>query len=83
MRLEIHRVEARDFTSYKCVAKNSLGETDGKIRLFGNKSFTLPPISCSYFFTDDVANDVVNGDDNDVAKIHSYMAHSDTYIVNV
>lgn len=34
MRLEIHRVEARDFTSYKCVAKNSLGETDGKIRLF-------------------------------------------------
>ena len=38
MRLEIHRVEAEDFTSYKCVAKNSLGETDGKIRLFGNKS---------------------------------------------
>ena len=37
MRLEIHRVEEQDFTSYKCVAKNSLGETDGKIRLFGNK----------------------------------------------
>ena len=35
MRLEIHRVQAEDFTSYKCVAKNSLGETDGKIRLFG------------------------------------------------
>jgi len=34
MRLEIHRVQAEDFTSYKCVAKNSLGETDGKIRLF-------------------------------------------------
>ena len=29
-------MEVGDFTSYKCVAKNSLGETDGKIRLFGN-----------------------------------------------
>ena len=46
MRLEIHRVEARDFTSYKCVAKNSLGETDGKIRLFGNKSLTFWSEDC-------------------------------------
>ena len=29
------QVTASDFTSYRCVAKNSLGETDGKIRLYG------------------------------------------------
>lgn len=35
MRLTIRRVAARDFSSYRCVAKNSLGETDGLIRLDG------------------------------------------------
>ena len=29
------QVTGSDFTSYRCVAKNSLGETDGKIRLYG------------------------------------------------
>ena len=43
MRLEIVRVEAGDFTSYRCVAKNSLGETDGKIRLFGESPLHLSP----------------------------------------
>ncbi|XP_077284817.1 lachesin-like isoform X2 [Arctopsyche grandis] len=33
MMLKIRGVSARDFGSYKCVAKNSLGETDGIIRL--------------------------------------------------
>lgn len=36
MMLKIRGVSARDFGSYKCVAKNSLGETDGIIRLDGN-----------------------------------------------
>ncbi|XP_065334822.1 lachesin-like isoform X2 [Cloeon dipterum] len=33
MRLKIKGVSRRDFVSYKCVAKNSLGETDGVIKL--------------------------------------------------
>ncbi|XP_045535429.1 lachesin [Papilio machaon] len=33
MKLTIRRVSNKDFTSYRCVAKNSLGETDGFIRL--------------------------------------------------
>jgi len=34
MRLDIKEVRENDITSYRCVAKNSLGETDGKIRLY-------------------------------------------------
>jgi len=34
MKLEIIGVEEKDITSYRCVAKNSLGETDGKIKLY-------------------------------------------------
>lgn len=33
--LKIRRVNKNDFGSYKCVAKNSLGETDGVIKLEG------------------------------------------------
>ncbi|XP_028030175.1 lachesin-like [Bombyx mandarina] len=33
MKLTIRKVSPRDFSSYRCVAKNSLGETDGLIRL--------------------------------------------------
>lgn len=35
MMLKIRGVSRGDFGSYKCVAKNSLGETDGMIRLDG------------------------------------------------
>ncbi|KAI8420915.1 hypothetical protein MSG28_008082 [Choristoneura fumiferana] len=39
MKLTIRKVSSQDFSSYRCVAKNSLGETDGLIRLDGkNKS---------------------------------------------
>ena len=34
MELEILRVSPEDFTSYKCVARNSLGETDGIIKVY-------------------------------------------------
>lgn len=34
MRLTIKSVEMQDFSSYRCVAKNSLGETDGVIKLY-------------------------------------------------
>lgn len=35
MVLIIHNVTRSDFGSYRCVAKNSLGETDGLIKLEG------------------------------------------------
>jgi hypothetical protein len=34
MRLKIRSVALADFGAYKCVAKNSLGETDGTIKLY-------------------------------------------------
>uniref|UniRef100_A0A1A9W2W7 Ig-like domain-containing protein n=1 Tax=Glossina brevipalpis TaxID=37001 RepID=A0A1A9W2W7_9MUSC len=34
MRLTINEVEVHDFGSYRCVAKNSLGDTDGTIKLY-------------------------------------------------
>uniref|UniRef100_A0A336LZ41 CSON011191 protein n=1 Tax=Culicoides sonorensis TaxID=179676 RepID=A0A336LZ41_CULSO len=33
MKLKIRKIAAQDFGSYRCVAKNSLGETDGYIKL--------------------------------------------------
>lgn len=35
MRLTIYAVQNSDFTTYKCVAKNPRGESDGSIRLYG------------------------------------------------
>lgn len=35
MRLTIKSLEAKDFGNYKCISKNSLGETEGSIRLYG------------------------------------------------
>lgn len=35
MRLTIRRLEPMDFGSYKCVAKNNLGEKEGLVRLYG------------------------------------------------
>lgn len=34
MKLTITNVDIADFGMYKCLAKNSLGETDGSIKLY-------------------------------------------------
>jgi hypothetical protein len=41
MMLKIRSASKGDFGSYKCVAKNSLGETDGVIKLDGKLSVFL------------------------------------------
>lgn len=38
MKLKIRSVGPNDYGSYRCVAKNSLGETDGLIKLEGKMS---------------------------------------------
>ena len=35
MRLKIRNLTKSDFGVFKCVAKNSLGETDGNIKIYG------------------------------------------------
>lgn len=37
MKLTIANVTQEDYGSYKCVAKNSKGETEGKIALYGKE----------------------------------------------
>ena len=37
MKLRILNLTKEDFGTYKCLAKNSQGETDGEIQLYGNK----------------------------------------------
>lgn len=58
MKLTIRRVSSRDFSSYRCVAKNSLGETDGLIRLDGTQHYLY-----SYYIMNDM-NDVANSMNN-------------------
>ena len=54
MKLEILQVTPADFTSYKCVARNSLGETDGRIKVYG---IDLVVISSSSFLSDTALTD--------------------------
>jgi len=44
MVLVIRNMTFKDFGSYRCVAQNSLGKTDGLIRLYGNGP--RPEMSC-------------------------------------
>lgn len=46
MKLSIKVVSQADFGSYKCIAKNSLGETDGTIKLYSKDCFPIDSYSC-------------------------------------
>jgi len=35
MKLTIEAVASNDFGTYRCIAKNSLGEADGAVKLYG------------------------------------------------
>ncbi|XP_055542497.1 lachesin-like [Wyeomyia smithii] len=45
MKLTIKEVDISDFGTYKCVVKNSLGETDGSIKVYHIPSTTTTPTS--------------------------------------
>lgn len=48
MKLHIRSVGPADFGSYRCVAKNSLGETDGNIKLYSTYG-NLSHVVCGFF----------------------------------
>jgi hypothetical protein len=49
MKLTIRSVGATDFGPYKCVSKNSLGDTDGSIKLYREYIYTYTSVlSASY-----------------------------------
>lgn len=48
MKLMIKSVSASDYGSYKCVSKNSLGETDGTIKLYRKYIFHKNTIDRKY-----------------------------------
>ncbi|XP_023247731.1 lachesin-like [Copidosoma floridanum] len=43
MRLTIRNLQPGDFGNYRCISKNSLGETEGSIRLYEFKKPSSPP----------------------------------------
>lgn len=43
MRLAIFNISQADENTYKCVAKNPRGETDGSIRLYGELKLSHSP----------------------------------------
>lgn len=46
MKLTIVDVDVADFGTYKCVAKNSLGETDGSIKLY--RKYSIISLKCTF-----------------------------------
>lgn len=45
MVLHIKRLQTSDFGGYKCISKNSIGDTEGTIRLYGKAYYTFSKIS--------------------------------------
>uniref|UniRef100_A0A8D8VHE0 Lachesin n=2 Tax=Cacopsylla melanoneura TaxID=428564 RepID=A0A8D8VHE0_9HEMI len=43
MKMTVMNLESKDFGSYKCISKNSLGETEGSIRLYEIPMASKPP----------------------------------------
>ncbi|XP_026682701.1 neural cell adhesion molecule 2-like, partial [Diaphorina citri] len=43
MKMTVKNLESKDFGSYKCISKNSLGETEGSIRLYEIPMASKPP----------------------------------------
>jgi hypothetical protein len=44
MKLTVKNLTTKDFGSYRCISKNSLGETEGSIRLYGELVHFIFPL---------------------------------------
>lgn len=51
MKLMIRSVAMSDYGSYKCISKNSLGETDGSIKLYRKYDPRVPQWRNYFYFT--------------------------------
>ncbi|CAL4103782.1 unnamed protein product, partial [Meganyctiphanes norvegica] len=50
MKLRIHSVQKDDFGHFRCIAKNSLGETDGSIKIYDRQIYCPPdPLLLLYY----------------------------------
>lgn len=49
MKLTIKNLSAGDFGNYRCVSKNSLGETEGSIRVYGKYKLNIFLTVYKYF----------------------------------
>ncbi|XP_048517452.1 neurotrimin isoform X3 [Dendroctonus ponderosae] len=56
MKLTIKNVSISDFGTYKCIAKNSLGETDGAIKLYRNQKTAIGRASHNAIHFETVSN---------------------------
>ncbi|KAF0773662.1 lachesin isoform X2, partial [Aphis craccivora] len=65
MILKIRKLSPQDFGSYKCVAKNSLGETDGFIKLDREYILKIAVPSRPMVITEEPDDDQKNYDDSD------------------
>ena len=45
MKLHIRNITKEDFMEYRCVARNSLGDSDGSITLYGKLSFEVNSVN--------------------------------------
>lgn len=50
MRLVVRNIQRNDLGGYKCISKNSIGDAEGNIRLYG-KQFKLYFLGFSQIFT--------------------------------
>ncbi|XP_077284960.1 lachesin-like [Arctopsyche grandis] len=57
MRLKIKRVTKKNYGSYRCVSKNSLGDTDGNIKLYPIPSETSLKKHNSPYYHDSIENE--------------------------
>lgn len=51
MKLTIKNLQYGDFGNYRCISKNSLGETEGSIRVYGKYSYTLNSIHIYFTYS--------------------------------
>ena len=41
LKLSLHNLKKSDFGTYKCGSKNSLGESESNLKLYGNQDFLI------------------------------------------